>query len=343
MKNNVASVSRAEPRTEGGLDPARTTAEILAFKPVNAEVRESSWHWLIALLAALLVHLALLALFLHIRHEPPRVEAPMEVQIVTLGDNNKEWAKGPKDGVDDPTATPSKPETPKPTPAEPPPEAEPHPPQTAQPETPPTPPTPAPPTPTPQPKPPTPAPQPARPTPPKVVQTPAQPHATNPPLPETPPLPKAAPPDLRFDLPEAHQQAKPQEGYASLPPHVSARLGAIGGKAVWLKGPPPKDAGMVTWGSDYWNRMLAWVQSNGRYPPEVARQQLEGEGLLEFVIDRSGRLLTYRVLQSAGNYYFDNEIKRMIEWSNPLPPLPPEIKGSAMHVIIPVAFNIHYR
>ena len=345
MKKNVASGRRADARVEGVLDLVRAGADTVAPTPVVAKDDAPSWHWLTALLLALLVHLAILALFLTIHREPPRTEA-FDVQIVTLGDNHSEAAKGPADGVDDPASTATQPEEKKSAASERPPEGD-RTPQTAQPEAPVAPAPATPPVPTPKPKPPVAAPQPARPTPPKVVQTPAPPRATYPSLPE--PLPQdqqARTPDLRYDLPEARSEnpsdAKSQDpAYASLPAHVTARLGAIGGGPVWQKGAPPKDAGMVPWGSDYWARMKERVQNNGRYPPQAAPQRLEGEGLLEFVIDRSGKLLTYRVLQSTGHYVFDAEIKRMIQWSDPLPPLPPEFKGQAMHIIIPVVFNFY--
>ena len=339
MKNKMASESHAGNKVEGVLDPARAVAAdagIPALPPTSDA--ERPWHWTTALLLALLVHVAFFFLFVHIRREPPRSEA-FEVEIVTLGNTMQDAAKGPADGIDDPDSSATAPAPEEKAVNQRPPDGE-RAPQTAQAETPPTPAAPAPPTPTP--KPPAPAPKPARPAPPKVVETPAPPRAANPPLAEAVPLPQAKVPDLRYDVPEAHAETAPVDpGLASLPAHVSARLGAIGGGAVWQKGPPPKDAGMVPWGSDYWQRLMAWVKDHGRYPPQAVPKRLEGKVLIEFVIDRSGKVLTYRLLQSSGHTILDFEAKRMIQWSDPVPPLPPELKGEYRDVIIEVTFELY--
>ncbi len=342
MKNNVEGGSRPGDRVEGVLDLNRTVPPAPLAPPHAIVVREdAAWRLPVALLLALLLHLAVLVSIKYIHREPPRVEA-FEVQIVTLGDTGGKLVVGQKDGADDRETSATEPDPSKTTAGERPPEGE-RASQKPQPDAPivaaPT----KPPVATPKPKPPAPAAtQPPRPDPSKTVETAAPPRAANPPLPDDLPPPSAAAVNPQPTPPEAGQEGLAADpAFASLPAHVSSRLGAIGGGPVWQKGPPPKDAGLVPWGSPYWAKLKAWIKANGKYPPQAVPRRLEGVALIEFVIDRSGRVVTYRLLKSSDHYILDFEAKRMIEWSNPVPPLPPELPGQYRRIIVDVIFELY--
>ncbi len=339
MKNNLEGGNRADGRIEGILDPNRAETPASPSRAIVAS-DEATWHLPVALLLALLLHLAALLLIKFVHYNPPRVEA-FEVQIVTLGDTGSKLVVGKQDGADDRETSATEPDPSKITAGERPPEGD-RANQLPQPDAPivtaPV----KPPIATPKPKPTVAAAQPPRPTPPKVVETPAPPRAANPPLEEPIASPQAPAPNLASQPPEAGQGVPAQDpAYASLPAHVSSRLGAIGGGPVWQKGPPPKEAGLVPWGSPYWAKLQAWVREHGRYPPQAIPQRLEGVALIEFVIDRSGKVLTYRLLKSSNHYILDHEAKRMIEWSDPVPPLPPDLPGQYRDIIVEVVFEIY--
>ena len=291
------------------------------------------WHWGVGLAAALLLHIASLIAF---PGDRPRAPSPvLDGLLVSLGNTGTSPMECPQDGSEDPAvpeADQGQAEAPDlppgsgtvseaaPAPAEP-------------------------------------APAPAEPAPDlnplsaiKPLRKPAPPQAevAESPVPEMPvtsppleALPVARTPDSRHDLKQAAPETSPQDpATASLPAYVSRRLGAIGGGPVWVKGEPPKDAGMVPWGSDYWERLLTWLKKHGRYPRRAIPKRLEGEALLEFVIDRSGKVVTYRLLQSSGHFILDHEVKRMIKFADPVPALPAGFPDPNMHVILPVIFEI---
>ena len=307
--------------------------------------RVRPWHWLTGLAAAILIHAIALIQFPHQRPEAP--SPGLDGIMVSLGNTGTSPMEGPKDGAEDPILpeadqgsdrkrelppgdrTVAHPESVPPPVAAPSPIAPPRPgrkpvpPAVAEP----APPRPAPPPPTPQPE--------AK----LAERIPSpEPAVTNPPL-EAPP--QALTPDRLIDARQAAPDTPPADPRtASLPIYVSQRLGAIGGGAVWLKGEPPKDAGMVPWGSDYWARLLSWLREHGRYPRQAIPRRLEGEALLEFVIDRSGKVLTYRLLKSTGHFILDREAKEMIRFADPVPALPDSFPDEAMHVVLPVIFEV---
>lgn len=341
MNNNVGNGRHDGDRVEGVLDLNRTVPPAALTPPHAIAARDdAAWRLPIALLLALLLHLAALVLIKFVHREPPRVEA-FEVQIVTLGDTGGELVVGKKDGADDRETSATEPDPSKTTAGERPPEGErvsqkpqPDAPVAAAPA--------KPPVATPKPKPAVAATQPPRPAPPKAVETAAPPRAANPPLLDAVPAPQAPAPEVPPQPPESGQEGPAKDpAYASLPAHVSSRLGAIGGGPVWQKGPPPKDAGMVPWGSPYWAKLQAWVKEHGRYPPQAVPRRLEGVALIEFIIDRSGKVVTYRLLQSSGHYILDHEAKRMIQFSDPVPPLPPELPGQYRDIIVEVSFELY--
>lgn len=153
-------------------------------------------------------------------------------------------------------------------------------------------------------------------------------------------LPEALVPDRLNDLNQARPDVAPREPSTMAPrAHASPRLGAIGGGPVWRHGEPPANAGRVPEGSDYWNLVYKALHDAGRYPPQAAPLGLEGVAIVEFAIDRTGAILTYRKLKSAGHIILDHEVNRMMEWAD-IPPPPASIPDEALLVTVHVNFEI---
>jgi TonB family protein len=118
-------------------------------------------------------------------------------------------------------------------------------------------------------------------------------------------------------------------GCAAETPKLSESIPSNDSESAWLMGPPP--VGMeieLPDDSPYRQQVFDWMKQYGRYPRQAAGKKLEGVVSMEFYIDRSGKLLTYRLAKRSGHYVFDYEVRRMMRASDPMPPPPVEIVRS---------------
>jgi protein TonB len=128
----------------------------------------------------------------------------------------------------------------------------------------------------------------------KIIETPKPPQALKPPPPpppklEAPPPPFIPPPEVQIQLPQqpppapaiAVTQGRPPE--AALPPAVAA--------------PPRAAPATVAVGVACPNSQK--VRAEVAYPREAQRQELTGETLVEFTVDREGRVADAQVLRSS--------------------------------------------
>ena len=62
--------------------------------------------------------------------------------------------------------------------------------------------------------------------------------------------------------------------------------------------------------------------------------------LLYLVIDRQGNVLGHRVQESSGFGSLDKATTDMLERAQPLPPVPDDVPGERLELIVPVQFFI---
>jgi len=84
--------------------------------------------------------------------------------------------------------------------------------------------------------------------------------------------------------------------------------------------------------------LLAWLEHYKEYPRRARLRRQQGTALLYFIIDRTGRVLNYRLHQSSGHRILDNEVLSMIQRAQPLPPIPDKIDREQLELIVPVQF-----
>jgi periplasmic protein TonB len=58
-----------------------------------------------------------------------------------------------------------------------------------------------------------------------------------------------------------------------------------------------------------------------------------------FTIDRSGRVLSARLIRSSGSAVLDQEAVSLARRASPVPPPPPNIGGGTIVVTVPVRFS----
>ena len=68
--------------------------------------------------------------------------------------------------------------------------------------------------------------------------------------------------------------------------------------------------------------LLKRLQQYKRYPQSAQTSGEQGVVLLGFSVDRNGRVLEHRIVQSSGHADLDNEVMAMIERAQPLPAFP---------------------
>lgn len=90
----------------------------------------------------------------------------------------------------------------------------------------------------------------------------------------------------------------------------------------------------------YVAQLQAWLQRHKRYPQRAIARRQQGTATLYFVVDRTGRLLDYRLEQSSGHRLLDREALEMIERAAPLPRMPAGLSGSDLAVVLPVRFAL---
>ena len=62
--------------------------------------------------------------------------------------------------------------------------------------------------------------------------------------------------------------------------------------------------------------------------------------LLGFSVDRSGRVLTRRVVQSSGHPDLDQEVMEMVMRAQPLPAFPPSMTQSELDLTVPIRLSL---
>ena len=89
---------------------------------------------------------------------------------------------------------------------------------------------------------------------------------------------------------------------------------------------------------NYEQRVLLWLKRHGGYPREAYRYKQEGVVMLEFAIDRSGKVLYYNITESSGFHLLDLAVKQMMKRSSPVPAMPADLPNDKMRFTVPVRF-----
>jgi protein TonB len=182
---------------------------------------------------------------------------------------------------------------------------------------------------------------------PEVAAAPAIPPndlAPGPPLPETEPTPapkeetKPRETEAEVALPTP-EPPKPQPPEDERPP-TSTPSAEIPPSQV---APPTAGAAVQKLRIDAfrWQTALAaHIERFKRYPAKARSSGEQGIATVAFTIDRQGRLLTSRIVQSSGSAMLDQETLAMLSRAQPMPAPPSDLPDNKLSFIVPVRFNI---
>jgi protein TonB len=83
----------------------------------------------------------------------------------------------------------------------------------------------------------------------------------------------------------------------------------------------------------------AWLEAHKRYPDSARERGEEGGVKLRFRVDRFGRVLDYRLLESTGYADLDAGIDQMMRGAQ-LPPFPAGMAQSQIEVSVKLRFKL---
>jgi protein TonB len=141
-------------------------------------------------------------------------------------------------------------------------------------------------------------------------------------LDESPPPPAVTMPDVA--LPE---QKPPEKAEEERPPSPQTTARVQGGA-------PRVEP---TWQTV----LLKRLQQYKHYPQSAQVGGEQGVVLLGFSVDRNGRVLEHRIVQSSGHPDLDNVVMAMIERAQPLPAFPASMTQSKLDLTVPIRFSLH--
>ncbi|HEY2011622.1 MAG TPA: TonB family protein [Rhizomicrobium sp.] len=160
---------------------------------------------------------------------------------------------------------------------------------------------------------------PVRPVTPPSRPVPAQPRYLPPPVVVQPPMP---------EFQAAVSSTRPSPPAPTRDEHVPPDRGKPGPPPV----PPPP--------ADYVSLLLAHLNAYKRYPYGARLHHEQGIVRLEFIMNRAGEVLSYRIVGSSGFQDLDDEAREMIQNAQPLPPVPPSYPGTTLDLILPLVFSL---
>lgn len=144
------------------------------------------------------------------------------------------------------------------------------------------------------------------------------------------PLP---PPDVARPAPIRPPPRPPSRAPARSAPAEAPSVSAAAAPAApapVVRRPPPS----------YIDTLLAALDRHKEYPAEARWRRAEGVAVLRFAMRRDGTVVAWRIVQTSGHGDLDAAVVRMIQRASPLPPLPPELAGDPVELVVPVRFAL---
>ena len=94
--------------------------------------------------------------------------------------------------------------------------------------------------------------------------------------------------------------------------------------------------------ASYFATIKEQIQRVWSYPEQAAINGLQGELLLQFVLDRSGRLVDISLIDSSGHKILDIAALEAVKTASPFNPYPPTIRKNKLRIIASFKYNPSY-
>jgi protein TonB len=83
----------------------------------------------------------------------------------------------------------------------------------------------------------------------------------------------------------------------------------------------------------------AWLESHKRYPESARERGEEGRVVLQFAVDRNGRVVDFAVVRGSGYPDLDAAVESMMRGAS-LPPFPADMPQSSVRVSVAIRFSL---
>ncbi|NHN39069.1 TonB family protein [Pseudomaricurvus alcaniphilus] len=143
----------------------------------------------------------------------------------------------------------------------------------------------------------------------------------------------ASPAEPQALLAAAASPTGPANAAAPQPASAALRKGSGTARSVSSGG----RAGSV---QDYFTELMAWLNQHKDYPGAVKKKKQQGTVVIQFAIDRAGKVLHSKVKTSSGYPLLDQAALQMLAAAEPLPPLPRQFKREQLTLAIPIEYAL---
>lgn len=86
--------------------------------------------------------------------------------------------------------------------------------------------------------------------------------------------------------------------------------------------------------------VMAHLGRHKRYPVEARIKHVEGEVLLRFTMDRTGKVRSASLTKGSGAPMLDAEALAMLVRAQPLPPLPTQVRAEQVELVVPINYRL---
>ena len=101
--------------------------------------------------------------------------------------------------------------------------------------------------------------------------------------------------------------------------------------------PKPSAAQVASW----YRKIAQQVERHKGYPPSARARHETGTAELAFTLDRSGKVVTSRLVRTSGSAALDQETMDTVRRAQPFPSPPANMPGETFEFTVPIRFNIH--
>jgi protein TonB len=91
----------------------------------------------------------------------------------------------------------------------------------------------------------------------------------------------------------------------------------------------------------YQNAVLRQIDAAKRYPALARAQHRQGVALVQFSMDRNGRVLSASLAKTSNAKMLDSEAVEAVERASPFPAPPAELAGDPVNLMVAVEFSLH--
>lgn len=161
-----------------------------------------------------------------------------------------------------------------------------------------------------------------------------QSEATPPPKEQTKPPEQTA--EVALPEPEPPKPIPPAEERQATAPPSAIALPDAAPPTAGVETPQPPSVAVRRWQSG----LSAQIARQKRYPAKALTRHEEGFVRITFTIDRDGRVLDSRVLESSGFSDLDHEFLSMVTRAEPLPKPPADAREADLSITVGMRFSL---